>query len=451
MEEKNAGEQALQTETELQGQTEAQPETAAENGLAEATAGPEAQPVPTAESGGQAAVPGEIGELLPSETAQPQVAATEVPLHTQDPGERKEKEGIGVLMVVTIIVLLVVIIGATVALLLLRKRESTSTELNDPQVPDEPEPRMEGGRKKRKPSRRAEEKRDESTTVFGDEPDMEEVGKTESGGAEGRFSPELETTAFIGSPASHPRFVIGGKATIGGRAEQQDSAYFSEWKDTSILDQRGLLVAVADGIGGLQDGALASEAAMQAMGSSFIRGVFNSRGSKKLLSLVAAAQQNVLNLNQSGHQCGCTLVTVLIENWDLYMASVGDSRIYLYRGGGLIVLNREHTLQRENDERMAVAHEEVSPDNLRRGKAITSYLGKVNLRLIDRTTYPLRLLPGDRIALMSDGIFGTLSDEEIAEALRKPPQEAAEAMVASIDARKNPRQDNATVVVIAVE
>lgn len=262
---------------------------------------------------------------------------------------------------------------------------------------------------------------------------------------------EVPSTELVGSPTKHPHFDIGRAATIGGRKEQQDSLYCSNWRDDAVLNQRGLMVAVADGIGGLADGSLASTTAMRAIMNSFVQGVFSSRGSKKLLSLVAAAQRDVLNLNQSGHQCGCTLVGVLIENWDLYLASVGDSRIYLYRGGGLLVLNRAHTLQVENEERIAVAQEDVPPETLRRGKAITSYLGKANLRLIDRTVHPLRLLPGDKIALMSDGIFGTLDENEIAAALRKKPEEAARAMVASIDARHDPRQDNATVVVIAVE
>ena len=262
---------------------------------------------------------------------------------------------------------------------------------------------------------------------------------------------EVASTEMVGSPTKHPHFDIGRAATIGGRKEQQDSLYCSNWRDDAVLNQRGLMVAVADGIGGLADGSLASTTAMRAIMNSFVQGVFSSRGSKKLLSLVAAAQRDVLNLNQSGHQCGCTLVGVLIENWDLYLASVGDSRIYLYRGGGLLVLNRAHTLQVENEERIVVAQEDVPPETLRRGKAITSYLGKANLRLIDRTVHPLRLLPGDKIALMSDGIFGTLDENEIAAALRKKPEEAAKAMVASIDARHDPRQDNATVVVIAVE
>lgn len=403
MEEKYADEQMIQT-------------------AGEAAVQDEEQAVPATEGEAlEAAVEGS-GDQTPSETAL--FSATETtaePLHTSEPDDSGRAGGNSMLMVIVGLALLAVIAVVAGCILIVRRRRAPA-----------------------------------ETDDFIDVIETDEDCTTESPEADESSSraldpAEVPSTEFIGSPTKHPRFDIGTAATIGGRKEQQDSFYCSKWTDESILDQRGLLVAVADGIGGLADGSLASSAAMKAMQSSFVQGVYSSRGSRKLLSLAAAAQRDVLNINQSGHQCGCTLVSVLIENWDLYLASVGDSRIYLYRGGGLIVLNREHTLQRENDERMAVAHEEVSPENLRRGKAITSYLGKVNLRLIDRTVYPLRLLPGDKIALMSDGIFGTLSDEEIANALRKPPQEAAADMVASIDKRNDPRQDNATVVVISVQ
>lgn len=298
--------------------------------------------------------------------------------------------------------------------------------------------------------------RTEQTEICG----TTEPGETESVGVQAEktelepMSPqtvEAPQTQSVGQKAGHPKFSIGRAATIGGRSEQQDSLYCSNWTDSAVLSQRGLLVAVADGIGGMDDGSLASSTAMKAMQSCFTQNVFTTSGGNKMLSLVAAAQNDVLRLNQTGHRCGCTLVSVLIEGWNLYLASVGDSRIYLYRAGGLIVLNREHTLRRENEERMEVAREAVSPENLRKPKAITSYIGKANIRLVDRTVYPMKLLPGDKIALMSDGIFGTLSEDDMMDALRKKPEEAAEKMVAMIDARKDPRQDNATVVVIAVE
>lgn len=273
----------------------------------------------------------------------------------------------------------------------------------------------------------------------------------ESGAPIPRKEDDVPQTEIVNQHTDHPRFAIGRGATIGGREEQQDSFYCSNWTDDAILSQRGLLVAVADGIGGLKDGALASSTAMAAMQSRFATNAFATKGSNKLLSLVAAAQSEVLHLNQNGHHCGCTLVTVLIEGWDLHLASVGDSRIYLYRAGGLITLNREHTLRRENEDQAEFARLSVSPDNLRKPKAITSYLGKANIRLIDRTIQPMKLLPGDKILLMSDGVFGTLNEDEMIKSLRKAPETAAKEMIDSIDARRDPRQDNATVVVIAIQ
>ena len=262
---------------------------------------------------------------------------------------------------------------------------------------------------------------------------------------------EAPATEMINQTYSHPTFRIGRGATIGGRSEQQDSFYCSNWKDDAVLSQRGLVVAVADGIGGLKGGSQASTSAMASMQANFSRNVFPYSGSNKLLSLAGAAHTAVLRLNQSGMNCGCTLVTVLIEGWDMYMASVGDSRIYLYRAGGLITLNREHTLGRENADRMEMGRESIPTESLKKAKAITSYLGKSNIKLIDRNTEPIRLLPGDKIALMTDGVFGTLGEEEILAAIRKDPDTAAREMISSIDARRSPRQDNATVVIVSVE
>lgn len=261
----------------------------------------------------------------------------------------------------------------------------------------------------------------------------------------------MAATEMINPTYNHPTFRIGRGATIGGRSEQQDAFYCSNWKDDAILNHRGLLVAVADGIGGLKGGSMASSSAMASMQGNFSRNVFPYSGSNKLLSLAGEAHSAVLRLNQSGMNCGCTLVTVLVEGWNMYLASVGDSRIYLYRAGGLLVLNREHTLGRENADRMEMGRESIPPENLKKAKAITSYLGKSNIKLIDRTIEPIRLLPGDKVALMTDGIFGTLSEEEMLAYIRKDVETAAKEMIASIDARNNPRQDNATVVIISVE
>jgi protein phosphatase len=212
---------------------------------------------------------------------------------------------------------------------------------------------------------------------------------------------------------------------------------------------RGLVAAVADGIGGLVDGHLASQGAMQAIRSAFLEGSSDDSPSDRLLTYAAAAQKSVLQINQTSN-CGATLVSVLITGKTMQFLSIGDSRIYLYRAGALLQLNREHILRRTNEEKETFYGTGEKLTKKRAG-ALTSYLGKENLTLIDRSLQPITLLPGDRIALMSDGVFNTLSEREIMAHLRRNPETAAQEMIQDVDVHANPIQDNASVVVIGIE
>ena len=63
----------------------------------------------------------------------------------------------------------------------------------------------------------------------------------------------------------------------------------------------------------------------------------------------------------------------------------------------------------------------------------------------------MRLIRGDRILLLSDGVFGTLSDDELISMMDLPPQAAAEAAVQAVDAKRREHQDNATIVIVEIE
>ena len=67
---------------------------------------------------------------------------------------------------------------------------------------------------------------------------------------------------------------------------------------------------------------------------------------------------------------------------------------------------------------------------------------------IDRNTQPLRLIHGDRILLMTDGVFGTLSEDELIQCMRCTVQEAAERIIAAVEEKNMTHQDNATVVIV---
>lgn len=245
-----------------------------------------------------------------------------------------------------------------------------------------------------------------------------------------------------------PKLMAGMAQTVGARKNQQDSLYCSDWRNPEALATRGLLAAVADGIGGLADGNLASGAAMMGMRARFLGGSSLGSMSDRLLELAAVAQQEVLSVNASRTaRSGSTLVTVLIQDGHMVFLSIGDSRICLYRSGALLQLNREHVLGRINREKQAFGH---AVDPTKKPEALTAYLGQEGLQLIDRSLSPMRLVPGDKIVLMSDGVFGTISDAELIACLRNEPQQAADAIIDAVEKHQKPHQDNATVLVVGI-
>jgi serine/threonine protein phosphatase PrpC len=146
---------------------------------------------------------------------------------------------------------------------------------------------------------------------------------------------------------------------------------------------------------------------------------------------------------------GTTMVAVIIHEGNLYWAAVGDSLIYLVRSGAIIQVNREHTYAVELDEKAAIGEiswEAAASDPKR--AALTSYLGMGKPEKIDRCLRPVKLLPGDRVLLMSDGIFGVLTDEEILEAMVQSPQESAVKLQEMTLGKNNPNQDNLTAVIL---
>lgn len=245
--------------------------------------------------------------------------------------------------------------------------------------------------------------------------------------------------------------IVGAAQIIGQREDQEDAYGFSEWKRMEIVDKKGVLVAIADGIGGLADGQIASHAAINGAMDMFNMQTSEEDLPSRVLDITAAAQRNVLvESGRAGTGSGCTFVCALIDDLELSLSSVGDSKIALYRSGVLLQLNREHVLGREIDENNALAGDR-RVESAQRRKAITAYLGKHELRTIDRTLHPIQLVSGDRILLMSDGIFNTLGDNAIIAHLDQEPQAAAEAIVQAVEDRQVPGQDNATIVIVGVK
>lgn len=238
---------------------------------------------------------------------------------------------------------------------------------------------------------------------------------------------------------------VGKLHNIGRRDYQQDCFAF-----TPISN--GLLAVVADGMGGLKDGDKVSQKIVMTMLQDAPKYAGQQPGSR-LMQMLSHANEEVNRMlgRSNQYRSGSTTVAVLVDQGVFEWISVGDSRIYLYRNQKLIQLNREHTYEADLIQKAVngeISFREAQTDPQR--NKLTSFVGMGQLKHIDGSVRPVAYQAGDRLLLMSDGVFNTLSENEMIEILQKheDPEQAAAAMEQAVLAYQHPRQDNFTAVIV---
>ena len=240
---------------------------------------------------------------------------------------------------------------------------------------------------------------------------------------------------------------VGTLHNIGRRSGQQDSF-------DVVNCPAGTLAVVADGMGGLADGDKVSQKIVATLRSDAAR-ICPGQTDKILCQMVAHANQVVNQMLGPAKQykCGSTLLSVLVERDTMQWISVGDSRIYLYRGGNLIQVNREHIhcvdlLTRAINGKLNFSEALRDPQ----GDRLSSFIGMGELKYVDIGLRRMKLCAGDRILLMSDGVFNTLCNDEIAEVIRSTPDasSAAALLEQRVLNKQVPHQDNFTCVILEV-
>lgn len=240
-----------------------------------------------------------------------------------------------------------------------------------------------------------------------------------------------------------------GRREIGSRSSQQDAFLDSSEK---LYRERGLLVVLSDGMGGMQGGERFSAIATEEMQRHFAQMKPTDDICDDLLGCYSAARAKALDVvKRENLDGGATVVAVLLRNGRCAFLSVGDSRIYLVRKGELIQLNREQSLGVLLDESAAFGFipAEEAKYNLRRA-ALFNNLCEPSSKSCDRNTAPFALRRGDKLVLMSDGVFGTLSDRELQRLLSKPKSLDVDAIIEAVQAKALPRQDNMSVYELVI-
>lgn len=256
----------------------------------------------------------------------------------------------------------------------------------------------------------------------------------------------LPSWPFMGGAALR----VGNAHHIGKRESQQDAFGISNLSDARMCKRKGVLAVVADGMGGLTDSGRISARIVSHFLSRFSTETDSGNPSDELLHMTMEANSLVCSWLRANHcRSGSTLIATIIRGGFLFFTSVGDSRIYLLRGGELIQLNREHTYAARLAEQVArgdITQEQAKNDPQR--LALTSYIGIDGELSVDYNMQPIRLRAGDRILLMTDGVFGTLSGEEICTACLAEAPAAAAKLEELIIAKRKSKQDNFTAIVL---
>ncbi len=232
-------------------------------------------------------------------------------------------------------------------------------------------------------------------------------------------------------------------------------------EDNFLVDKALNLFVVADGMGGHAAGEVASAIAVNTMRDEVVK-------NKDLIeafregSQIASAR-DITNLMEHAVQKACaeifetaqrnpekrgmgtTLSSLLVIQNRGFIAHVGDSRIYLLRGGRVIQLTEDHSLVNELIKRGKLTADQAEDSPYK--NAVTRAVGVYESVEVD--TIDFDVLPGDQFLLASDGLTGYLKNEDIVPTIDKVKGDVKQVPQAFIDyANQRGGKDNITNIVV---
>lgn len=241
------------------------------------------------------------------------------------------------------------------------------------------------------------------------------------------------------------QFTVYQVSRKGGREKNEDRMGYCYTRDAGLF-------ALADGMGGHPEGEVASQLALQTLAAMF------QRDAKPVLkdpmrflheAIIAGHHQLLRYATQKAliDTPRTTVVACVIQGNSAYWAHCGDSRLYLVRGEKLVARTRDHSYS-ELQETMS--HVVPMGERFNRNVLFTC-LGSPGKPVVD-TVGPLMLQSGDRLLLCSDGLWGTVEDDEIVGELSKNVVADAVPELVEIALRNGgPKSDNVSVLAVEWE
>lgn len=215
-------------------------------------------------------------------------------------------------------------------------------------------------------------------------------------------------------------------------------------------ERRGLLLTVADGMGGVKGGEVASRITVE----SLMHAYRDSAGA----DVAADLHDALVSANRTVHResvehpeldgMGTTCTAAVVRGREVYVAHVGDSRAYFVRAGRIRQLTHDHSLvgQLVRDRQLTAEQAKNDP----RRNVVTRSVGIGSEVDVDAGRVPESLRDGDVLILCTDGLHGLVSDDELSSAVRdRDLDQACDRLVALAKQRGGP--DNITVILARAE
>ncbi len=256
------------------------------------------------------------------------------------------------------------------------------------------------------------------------------------------------------------RLTVYGQTDIGlVRKSNEDSFVIGDLTGGSLIQeqhitqfevgQRGLLLAVSDGMGGHKAGEVASALVVESLRRSMAS---QAGGGTSDALLERATLQANREVWQAAHypgreKMGATLTALFIHDKTAYIAEVGDSRAYLLRGGEIAQVTHDQSYVQLLVDSGAMSAAQAKDSDLSHvvlqamglKPEVSAALGKLDLR------------QRDCLVLCSDGLSNKLSAYEIRQIILASTGLDAACTRLIDDAKRRGGEDNITVIVAGVD
>lgn len=241
---------------------------------------------------------------------------------------------------------------------------------------------------------------------------------------------------------------------IDGARDYQEDAYMVSQLGENDDGKSCSLVIMADGMGGHAAGNVASNMVIATFNKSFQSDFPAKDIPHSLTDALNRANQQIsdsIKETPALRGMGCTMVSAYLEDNKLYWISVGDSHLYMIRDRELIKQNADHSYGAYIDMMKDQGMEIEEQPGMSRNMLMSAMTGE-EISSIDCPDNPIKVRPGDRLIIASDGL-DTLGAGAIIQysSWSSTARECVYALLKAVEEANKINQDNTTIIVVDVK